>query len=113
MVGWFIGLWFIYLRHFQQYFSYIVAVTFIGGGNQSTQIKPGADPGFQVRGGALKKIGPSGGRREHFWGISCEKSRFYAKKSPGAPPPLDPPLKTTDLSQVIDKHLNTLLRRKS
>jgi len=47
-------------------------------------------------GGALKKIAPSGGRREHFWGISCEKSRFYAKKSyffpilggraPGAPP---------------------------
>ena len=32
----------------------------------------GADPGFQVRGGALKKIAPS---------ISCEKSRFYAKKS--------------------------------
>jgi hypothetical protein len=37
------------------------------------------------------------GRREHFWGISCEKSRFCAKKSyffpilggraPGAPPP--------------------------
>ena len=24
---------------------------------------------------------PSGGRREHFWGISCEKSRFNAKKS--------------------------------
>jgi hypothetical protein len=22
-----------------------------------------------------------GGRREKFWGISCEKSRFYAKKS--------------------------------
>ena len=41
----------------------------------------GADPGFQVRGGALKKIAPSGGRRENFWGISCEKSRFYAKKS--------------------------------
>ena len=41
----------------------------------------GADPGFQVRGGALKTIAPSGGRREHFWGISCEKSRFYAKKS--------------------------------
>jgi hypothetical protein len=44
--------------------------------------KPGADPGFQVRGGgALKKIAPSGGRRENFWGITCEKSRFYAKKS--------------------------------
>jgi hypothetical protein len=28
----------------------------------------------------LKKIAPSGGRREHFWGISCEKSQFYAKK---------------------------------
>ena len=39
---------------------------------------PGADPGFQVRGGALKKIAPSRGRRENFWGISCEKSRFYA-----------------------------------
>jgi hypothetical protein len=42
---------------------------------------PGADPGLQVRGGALKKIAPSGGRREQFWGISCEKSRFYAKNS--------------------------------
>jgi hypothetical protein len=69
--------------------------------------KSGADPGFQVRGGALKKIVPSRGRheifgvfrvknhdftpknhiffncrgrRENFWGISCEKSRFYAKK---------------------------------
>ena len=41
----------------------------------------GADPGFQVRGGTLKKIAPSGGRREKCWGISCEKSRFYAKKS--------------------------------
>jgi len=28
---WF-GLW---LRHFQQYFSYIVAVSFIGGGNRT------------------------------------------------------------------------------
>ena len=43
--------------------------------------RSGADPGFQVRGGALKKIAPSGGRRENCWGISCEKSRFYAKKS--------------------------------
>ena len=43
----------------------------------------GADPGFQVRGGggAVKKIAPSRGRRENFWGILCEKSRFYAKKS--------------------------------
>ena len=28
----------------------------------------------------MKKIAPSGGRRENLWGISCEKSRFYAKK---------------------------------
>ena len=36
----------------------------------------GADPGFQV-GGHIKKLR----LREHFWDISCEKSRFYAKKS--------------------------------
>jgi hypothetical protein len=69
----------------------------------------GADPGFQVRGGEyLKKLRRAeeganilgvfrvtnhyftpknhsfynyGGRREQFWGISCEKSRFYAKKT--------------------------------
>ena len=41
----------------------------------------GADPGFQVRGGALKKIAPSEGWRKNFSGISCEKLRFYAKKS--------------------------------
>ena len=71
---------------------------------------PGADPGFQVRGGGLhlKKLRRAeegakivgvfrvknhyftpknhifsncGGRREIFWGISCEKSRFYAKNN--------------------------------
>jgi hypothetical protein len=26
---------------------------------------PGADPGFQVRGGAQQKMAPSGGRREN------------------------------------------------
>ena len=62
----------------------------------------GANPGFQVRGAHLKKLRRAeggakmfgvfrvknhdftpkhhifpncGGRREHFWGISCEKSR--------------------------------------
>jgi hypothetical protein len=41
----------------------------------------GAETGFQVRGGGeLKKIAPSGGRRENVWGISCEKSLSYAKK---------------------------------
>ena len=67
-----------------------------------------ADPGFEVRGAHLKKLRRAeegakilgvfrvknyyftpkthifyncGGRGENFWGISCEKSRFYAKKS--------------------------------
>jgi hypothetical protein len=57
------------------YFKYM-------GMNNNNNTITGADPGFQVRGGAhFKKIAPSGGRREFFWGISCEKSRFYAKKS--------------------------------
>ena len=34
--------------------------------------RPGADPGFQIRGGTLK---------QNCWGISCEKSLFYVKKS--------------------------------
>ena len=32
-------VWLVYV-HFQQYFSYIVAVSCIGGGNQSTRRKP-------------------------------------------------------------------------
>ena len=59
----------------------------------------GRNQDFKLGGGALKKIAPIRGRRENFWGISCEKSRFYAKKNiffsnfrggvgaPGAPPP--------------------------
>jgi hypothetical protein len=35
-IVWFYGV----LRHFQQYFSYIVAVSFIGGGNRRTTRKP-------------------------------------------------------------------------
>jgi len=33
------GLGFYCLTHFQQYFSYIIAVSFIGGGNRNTQRK--------------------------------------------------------------------------
>ena len=36
---------------------------------------------FKLGGAHLKKIAPSGGRREKFGGISCEKSRFYANKN--------------------------------
>jgi hypothetical protein len=36
---WFVLVYCVYC-HFQQYFSYIVAVSFIGGGNRNTQRKP-------------------------------------------------------------------------
>jgi hypothetical protein len=36
---------------------------------------------FKLEGAHLKKFEPSRGSNENFWGISCEKSRFYAKKS--------------------------------
>ena len=67
---------------------------------------------FKLGEGALKKNARSGGKHENFWGISCEKSRFYAKKIiffpilGGAPPlppppPLDPPLRSICLSLSI------------
>ena len=49
-----------------------------------------------------------GGRRENCWGISCEKSRFYAKKSYFFPILDDPPLKMTVTLEtrvlVCDRH---------
>ena len=59
-----------------------------------------ADPGFQVRGGALKKIALSGERREKFGVFRVKNHDFTPKNhiffnfSGGAPPPppLDPPL---------------------
>ena len=45
-------------------------------------IKQGRIQDFKLGGGSgIKKITPSGGRRQKFWGITCEKSRFYANKS--------------------------------
>jgi hypothetical protein len=94
--------------------------------NYQEVFNAGADPGFQVRGAHLKKLRRAkggakilgvfrvknhdftpkksyfsnfrGGAR-NFWGISCEKSRFYSKKIiffpiSGARAPLDPPLMT-------------------
>jgi hypothetical protein len=37
-IGWLVHG--VFKRHFQQYVSYIVAVSFIGGGNQGTRRKP-------------------------------------------------------------------------
>ena len=53
---------------------------------------PGADLGFQVRGGgALKKIAPSEGRRENFWGITPKNHIFSNFRGGGGrrvrPPP--------------------------
>ena len=70
----------------------------------NTYIVQGRIQDFKLGGFKFKKIAPSGGRGENFWGISCEKSLFYAKKSyffkfvwGGAPYacPLDPPLLST------------------
>jgi hypothetical protein len=52
---------------------------------------PGADAGYM---GCIEKGSQSEARREHFWCILCEKSRFYAKNHifsnfrgvPDAPP---------------------------
>ena len=67
-------------------------------------ILPGVDPGFQDRGGggggALKKNALSRGRRDNFWGISCEKSRFYAKKIIFSP--LDLPLPSIKETLLLD-----------
>jgi hypothetical protein len=41
----------------------------------------GADPGFQVRGGAFKQIAPSGGRCENFWLLRVKNHDFTPKKS--------------------------------
>jgi hypothetical protein len=66
---------------------------------------PEADPGFQVRGGALKKIAPSGGRREIFWGIRVKNHDFTQKNlifsNFRAPLPLDPPLVTVILNRKL------------
>ena len=120
----------------------------------------GADPGFQVRGAHLKKLRRAeeganilgvfrvknhyftpknhsfynyGGRRGKFWGISCEKSRFYAKKTyffpilggggarrvrPPPSPPLDPPLgmffskKNILIPNVAEKNILILVEEK-
>jgi hypothetical protein len=55
---------------------------------------PGADAGYM---GCIEKGSQSEARREHFWCILCEKSRFYAKNHifsnfrgvPDAPPPFE------------------------
>ena len=41
--------------------------------------RTGADPGFQVRGRALRKIAPSGGRRENF-GVFRVKNLDFTPK---------------------------------
>jgi hypothetical protein len=66
-----------------------------------------------------------GGRREKCWGISCEKSRFYAKKTylfsnfrggarrvpPSPHPPLDPPLYRYVLKIIINTKIWVVKQR--
>ena len=58
---------------------------------------PGADRGFQVRGGGCKIC----------WGISCEKSRFpiLGDTCTGCTPspPLDPPLLSLESTPVLGR----------
>ena len=81
---------------------------------QNNMRDTGTDPGFEVRGSALKKIAPTGVRCENIWGISCEKSRFYAKKSLFSnfrPPPRSAP--GTDICTgkwMITCHLFDLIK---
>ena len=57
-------------------------VTFLQKQSTGTCGHQGRIQDFKLGGGAyLKKIALSEGRRENFWGISCENSRFYAKKA--------------------------------
>ena len=78
---------------------------------------------FKLGWAHLKKLRQAEAGEKIFWGISCEKSRLYAKKSyfsnfrgrgraPGAPPPLNPPLlfQTTgdnDDAKIVKGHHNT------
>ena len=69
----------------------------------------GADPGFQVRGGALKKIA------KFVWAFRMKNHDFTPKnhifsnfgggRAPGAPPPLNPPLATASLELFAVKKL--------
>ena len=69
----------------------------------------GADPGFKVRGGALKKIVPSGGRLE-IVGVFRVKNHDFTPKNHifsnfmGARPPLDPPLILSEFL-IIDTYV--------
>jgi hypothetical protein len=66
-----------------------------------------------VGGGAhLKKNAPSGGRRENCWGISCEKSRFYAKNAyffRRVPPPWIRPWKSRNF--LWKSNLNEIMQQ--
>jgi hypothetical protein len=50
-------------------------------GDELWIVSQGRIQDFKLGGAHLKRNALSGGRREKFWGISCEKSRFYAKKN--------------------------------
>ena len=78
----------------------------------------GVDPGFQVRGGGLKKIAPSGGGREKFWVFRVKNHDFTPKNhifsnfrgARAGCAPLDPPLHHQVRSDI---HIDESQRAKS
>ena len=70
---------------------------------------PEADPGFQVRGGALKQIAPSGGKREIFGVFRVKNHDFTPKnnvfsnfRGEGRASPLDPPLASVSHNKNLE-----------
>ena len=75
---------------------------------------------IKYRGGSRIKIGPSGGRREHFWGISCEKITilrqqiiFFPILGAGCPPWIRPWYKCPSLSRKPSYKCPSLNRKPS
>ena len=86
---------------------------------RSVNINQGRIQDFKLGGGgAFKIMALSRARREHFWGISCEKITILRKKivffpilggcAPGASPPLDLPLIMALLTITVSSFLSYL-----
>jgi hypothetical protein len=78
-------------------------------------LRTGADPGFPVRGGGLKKIAPSGGWRENLRVFRVKNHDFTPKnhifsnfRGGVGPPPLDSPLENLTVTMKCKVAIQTL-----